>query len=147
MLEEFERDGVKLDHITAIRGQLTEPGKTLVTEPRDRKKAPQRRTRRVSALYLRRRARRWSMAMSASRPSVLTVWATRKSSSSPRWWRRSTIRTRITRTTARRFSRSTPRARLYRKHVPYHPGSPEAALTRGGPDAASEFVRDTAWSL
>lgn len=41
LLVEFESDGVTINDITAITCKLAEPGLTLVTEPRNRKKAPQ----------------------------------------------------------------------------------------------------------
>src|SRR5262249_24599749 len=41
VLAEFKRDGVKVSDITGISCQLAEPGLTLVTQPRERKKAPQ----------------------------------------------------------------------------------------------------------
>ena len=40
ILPQMAADGVSIDDITAVQCQLAEPGLTLVTEPRERKKAP-----------------------------------------------------------------------------------------------------------
>lgn len=141
-LKEFEKDGVKLADIAAIRGYLTEPGKTLVTEPRDRKKAPQLPHEARFSLYfgIASTLVYGDVGLESFRTDrlgdkdVLKLAALVEAFDDP----------------TSDYPNHCPailevdaKGKTYRKHVPYHPGSPEAALTRD--DVLDKFVRNTKW--
>jgi 2-methylcitrate dehydratase PrpD len=142
VLADFERDGVKPSDITAIACQLAEPGLTLVTQPRDRKKAPQTpHEARFSLFYgvaaalvdgdvglETFRVERLS-DFEILRLAVLTEATVDPLSDYPQH-----CPARLTVEAA---------GRTYAKHVPFHPGSPEAALTRA--DVLDKFERNTRW--
>lgn len=142
MLAEFDAGSVSLDDVTAIRGYLTEPGKTLVTEPRDRKKAPQLPHEARFSLYfgLASTLVYGDVGLESFRADrlkdarVLKLAALVEAFDDP----------------TSDYPNHCPaileidaKGKTWRKHVPYHPGSPEAALTRD--DVLDKFERNTKW--
>ena len=143
-LARMAADGVKVDAITAIRCKLAEPGLTLVTEPAERKKAPKlRHEARFSLPFTVANAlvtgdiglASFDEAhMADPRIAALALkvsWAEDPESDYP----------------AHCPARMEVDAggRTYATHVPYHPGSPEAALSQD--DVLDKFARNTGWLL
>lgn len=142
ILKEFERDGVQVSAITAISGQLAEPGLTLVTEPLENKKAP--RTPHEARFSL-------PFGISAALvdgdvgletfrserlgdPEILRLCKLVETSVDP----------------DSDYPAHCPAileikagGKLYRSHVPFHPGSPEARLTYD--DVLDKFARNSGW--
>ena len=142
ILEEFRSDGVSLTDITRISCQLAEPGLTLVTEPKERKKAPQTPHEArfslpftVSAALI-----DGDVGLETFRPDrlgdrqVAQLAALVETSEDP----------------DSDYPQHCPAileisaaGREYRAHVPYHPGSPEAALSKD--DVLDKFARNSNW--
>lgn len=139
---EMERDGVSLDAIEAIHCQLAEPGLTLVTEPKDRKRAPQHpHEARFSLPYgVATTLVHGDVDVESFRlerlgdPVVRRICALVTASVDPE----------------SDYPQHCPAklqvkagGKAYYRHVPHHPGSPEAALTRS--DVLDKFARNTGW--
>ncbi|MEP9375163.1 MmgE/PrpD family protein [Aquabacter sp. CN5-332] len=142
ILQDFKADGVSLDAIESISCQLAEPGLTLVTEPKDRKKAP-------SHPHEARFSLPYGVATTLvhgdvdvesfrverlSDPVVRRLMALVESSEDP----------------DSDYPQHCPaileikaKGKLYRRHVRFHPGSPEAALSKD--DVLDKFARNTGW--
>jgi len=142
VLAEMAEDGVKVADITDISCQLAEPGLTLVTEPKERKKLPQT-----------PHEARFSLPFGVAAAlidgdvglatfhsdrltdqDVLRLAALVRSSEDP-----------DSDYPAHCPARLEVRAgsKTYYSHVPYHPGSPEAALSYD--DVLDKFARNTGW--
>lgn len=142
LLPELDRDGVSLDRITSISCQLAEPGLTLVTEPRERKKAPQTPHEArfslpfgvASALVHGDVGLETFRADRLSYKGVLRLAALVEASVDP----------------DSDYPAHCPAileikagGKTYRSHVPHHPGCPEAPLSRG--DVLDKFARNSGW--
>ncbi|HVY86959.1 MAG TPA: MmgE/PrpD family protein [Caulobacterales bacterium] len=142
VLADFERDGVTVDDITSIKCQLAEPGLTLVTQPRERKKAPQTPHEARFSLFYGVAAALLDgdvgletfRAERLSDPRILKLAAATEASVDPDSDYPQHCPARLT---------VEAKGKTYYKHVPYHPGSPEAALTRS--DVLDKFARNTRW--
>lgn len=142
ILADFARDGVTVDEITGIACQLAEPGLTLVTEPRDRKKAPSTPHEARFSLYFGVAAAlvdgdvalETFMPERLSDPRILRLAQLVEASVDPLSDYPQHCPARLTVEAA---------GRSYFKHVPFHPGSPEAALSRD--DVLDKFARNTRW--
>ncbi|MEJ1978323.1 MAG: MmgE/PrpD family protein [Acetobacteraceae bacterium] len=129
MLVRFARDGVSLDSIERISCQLAEPGLTLVTEPKLNKRAPRHpHEARFSLPYgVATTLVHGNVDVESFRPERLKEPAVRRlaglveSSEDPDSDYPMHCPAILEITAA---------GRLYREHVPFHPGSPEAALSR-----------------
>lgn len=142
ILVEMSRDRVDVGDITAIHCKLAEPGLTLVVEPRERKRAPQ----------LRHEAR-FSLPFVVA--STMIHGDIGLESFSDARLADTGIRKLAAKVTAEEDldsdypahcpARMTVEAggRSYDKHIPFHPGSPEAALSDG--DVLDKFARNTKW--
>ncbi len=140
--EEFARDGVSLDAIEHISCQLAEPGLTLVTEPKDRKKAPSHpHEARFSLPYgvattlvhgdvdvETFRVERLSDPV-VRKIAALVVSSEDPDSDYPQH--------------CPAILEVTANGKLYRRHVRFHPGSPEAALSQD--DVLDKFARNSGW--
>lgn len=142
VLADMARDGVGVGEITAIRCKLAEPGLTLVTEPRARKQAPK----------LRHEAR-------FSLPFVVANTMIRGDIGLHSFDEAHLADPAIARLALLVSAAEDPESdypahcparmevdaggRRYARHVPYHPGSPEAALTTD--DVLDKFARNTGW--
>jgi 2-methylcitrate dehydratase PrpD len=142
LLKEFERDGVSLDQITAISCQLAEPGLTLVTEPRERKKAPQTPHEArfslpfgvASALIYGDVGLETFRADRLGDKRVLKLAGLVQASVDP----------------DSDYPAHCPAileivagGKTYRSHVPFHPGCPEAPLSKD--DVLDKFARNSGW--
>jgi 2-methylcitrate dehydratase PrpD len=142
ILSDFERDGVKASDITAISCQLAEPGLTLVTQPRERKKAPQTPHEARFSLYYGVAAALLDgdvdldtfRADRLADPRIRALAAVTEASVDPDSDYPKHCPARLTVEAA---------GKTWFKHVPFHPGSPEAALSRA--DVLDKFVRNTRW--
>jgi 2-methylcitrate dehydratase PrpD len=142
VLKDFEKDGVTSADITAISCQLAEPGLTLVTEPKERKKAPQTaHEARFSLAYgVASALIHGDVDLETFRlerlgePAVVKLAALVESSEDPESDYPNHCPARLT---------ITAKGKTYFKHVPFHPGSPEAALTPD--DVLDKFARNTRW--
>lgn len=144
VLAEMHRDGVGVDRISAVNCKLAEPGLTLVTEPRDRKKKPQT-----------PHEGRFSLPFGVASALIygdvgLETFAAERLSES-----------RILKLAALVEAEEDPDSdypahcpaildveaagKIYHCHVPYHPGCPEAALSED--DVLDKFERNTKWLL
>jgi len=144
VLEDFAADGTSVDDITSIHCQLAEPGLTLVTDPRDRKKAPQTPHEARFSLYYGVAAAladgdvglETFLPERLADPAILRLAALTEASLDPDSDYPAHCPARLTIEAG---------GKTYYKHVPYHPGSPEAALTRS--DVLDKFERNTRWLL
>src|SRR5262249_33446939 len=142
VLADLKRDGVSVSDISAISCQLAEPGLTLVTEPRQRKKAPRTPHEARFSLFYGVAAALLDgdvgletfRAERLSDPSILRLAALTEASVDPASDYPQHCPARLTVVAA---------GKTYFKHVPYHPGSPEAALTMA--DVLDKFARNTGW--
>lgn len=142
MLARFRRDGVSLDSIGRISCQLAEPGLTLVTEPTLNKLAPRHpHEARFSLPYVVATTLvHGDVDVESFRPErlqdpvVRRVAALVESSEDPG----SDYPLHCP-----AILQITAAGKLYREHVPFHPGSPEAALSRE--DVLDKFARNAAW--
>ncbi|TCT03287.1 MmgE/PrpD family protein [Aquabacter spiritensis] len=139
---ELRADGVGLDAIERISCQLAEPGLTLVTEPKDRKLAPSHpHEARFSLPYgvattlvhgdvdvESFRVERLSDPV-VRRIAALVVSSEDPDSDYPQH--------------CPAILEVTAKGKLYRRHVRFHPGSPEAALTPD--DVLDKFARNASW--
>jgi len=142
ILVDMARDRVDVAAIEAIHCKLAEPGLTLVTEPRERKLAPE----------LRHEAR-FSLPFVVA--SALLYGDIGLESFSDERLSSPAIRALAARITTAEDPESDYPAhcparmevkvagRTYTKHVPFHPGSPEAALSPA--DVLDKFARNTRW--
>jgi 2-methylcitrate dehydratase PrpD len=142
ILVEFARDGVSVDKIERITCKLAEPGLTLVTEPRDRKRAPQT-----------RHEARFSLPFTTA--SALLYGDVGLDSFSEERLSDADILKLAARVTCEPDPDSDyplhcparmeveVRGKVYRKHIPYHPGSAEAALSQA--DVLDKFARNSKW--
>jgi 2-methylcitrate dehydratase PrpD len=142
ILKEFERDGTSLDAIERISCQLAEPGLTLVTEPKERKKAPSH-----------PHEARFSLPFGVA--TTLIYGDVNVESFRPERLADPAIRRLAALVTSSEDPDSdypqhcpaileiTAAGKLYRKHVRFHPGSPEAALSHD--DVLNKFARNTVW--
>lgn len=139
---EMARDGVTLDAIAAIHCQLAEPGLTLVTEPRDRKRAPQHpHEARFSLPYgVATTLVHGDVDVDSFRierlgdPVVRRICALVEATVDPQSDYPQHCPARLTVKAG---------GRDYHRHVPFHPGSPEAALSHD--DVLDKFARNTGW--
>jgi len=143
LLVELARDGVSLDRIQRINCKLAEPGLTLVTEPRNRKWAPQ--TRHEARFSL-----PFAIASALIHGDVGLDTFSEERLADP------DIRQLASLISAEpdpdsdypahcpaRMEIETTGGKIYSKHVPYHPGSAEAALSQA--DVLDKFARNTKW--
>lgn len=142
ILVEMSRDRVTASDITAMNCKLAEPGLTLVTEPRERKKAPQ----------LRHEAR-------FSLPFVVASTMIHGDIGLESFSDARLADAGIRKLAAKVISEEDPDSdypahcparmtveaggKTYSKHIPFHPGSPEAALSTA--DVLDKFARNTKW--
>jgi len=144
VLVQFKADGVTLDEISAIHCELAEPGLTLVTQPRERKKAPQTPHEARFSLFFGVAAAfvDGDVGLETFLPSrlddqdILRLAALTEAAEDPLSDYPAHCPARLT---------VTARGKQYFCHVPYHPGSPEAALSRS--DVLDKFERNTRWLL
>lgn len=142
ILADFARDGVTIDQITAIKCELAEPGLTLVTQPRERKKAPSTPHEARFSLF-------FGVAAALVDGDVGLETFMPERLSDPRILRLAQL-VEATVDPLSDYPQHCP-ARLtveakgqsYFSHVPFHPGSPEAALSRD--DVLDKFERNTRW--
>ncbi|AOH82877.1 hypothetical protein AWL63_01665 [Sphingomonas panacis] len=142
VLADFARDGVSIDQITAISCELAEPGLTLVTQPRDRKKAPSTPHEARFSLFFGVAAAlvdgdvglETFLPERLNDPKILRLAQRVEAAVDPLSDYPQHCPARLTVEAA---------GRSYFKHVPYHPGSPEAALSRD--DVLDKFERNTRW--
>lgn len=142
ILVEFKADGVGPSQITAISCKLAEPGLTLVTEPKERKKAP-------STPHEARFSLPFGVAAALldgdvgldtfrperlGDPKILSLAGLVVSAEDP----------------DSDYPAHCPAileveasGKSYRAHVPYHPGCPEAPLLKD--DVLDKFARNTSW--
>ncbi|TCK19695.1 2-methylcitrate dehydratase PrpD [Ancylobacter aquaticus] len=143
LLVELARDGVSLDRIERVNCKLAEPGLTLVTEPRERKWAP--RTRHEARFSL-----PFTIASALLHGDVGLETFSDARLVDP------AIRQLASRITAEpdpdsdypahcpaRMGIKIDGGKVYSKHIPYHPGSAEAALSQA--DVLDKFARNTRW--
>jgi 2-methylcitrate dehydratase PrpD len=144
LLADFEREGVGIDQIERIQCQLAEPGLTLVTEPRERKKAPRTPHEGRFSLYFGVAAAlvdgdvglETFLPERLADPAILRLAALTEASVDPDSDYPNHCPARLTVEAA---------GRTWSKHVPFHPGSPEAALGRD--EVLAKFERNTRWYL
>jgi len=144
VLGDFRRDGVGVADITAISCQLAEPGLTLVTEPRERKKAPQTpHEARFSLPYGVATALIYGDVDLESfriarlgEKDVVKLASIVEASVDPESDYPNHCPARLT---------VEAKGKTYFKHVPFHPGSPEAALSED--DVLDKFERNSRWLL
>jgi 2-methylcitrate dehydratase PrpD len=142
VLADFARDGVTVNDISSVHCQLAEPGLTLVTEPRDRKKAPQTPHEGRFSLFFGVAAALvdGDVGLETFLPErledsrIVALAQKIEASVDPESDYPAHCPARLTVEAA---------GRTYFKHVPYHPGSPEAALSRA--DVLAKFQRNTRW--
>lgn len=142
ILGDFANDGIAIDEITSIRCELAEPGLTLVTQPRDRKKAPSTPHEARFSLFFGVAAAlvdgdvalETFMPERLSDPRILRLAQLVEAAVDPLSDYPQHCPARLTVEAA---------GRSYFKHVPFHPGSPEAALSRD--DVLDKFARNTRW--
>lgn len=142
ILAEFRRDGIEISQITGIGCKLAEPGLTLVTEPKERKKRPQTpHEARFSLPYgVAAAIIDGDVGLDTFRlerlgdPKLLKLAALVQSAEDP----------------DSDYPAHCPAileieaaGKQYRAHVPYHPGSPEAPLLKD--DVLDKFARNTSW--
>lgn len=143
-LVEFAQDGVGVEQIDSIECRLAEPGLTLVTEPKERKKAPTLpHEARFSLPFVVATALiHGDVGVDSFREDRLLDPAIRRLAQRVEW--------------AEDPDSDYPlhcpailevhaAGKVYRKHVPYHPGSPETPLSFD--DVVDKFARNTAWSF
>jgi 2-methylcitrate dehydratase PrpD len=142
ILVEMARDHVDIASIDKITCRLAEPGLTLVTEPKERKRAPK----------LRHEAR-------FSLPFVVASTMLHGDIGLDSFSDARLADAEIRKLAARVESAEDPDSdyplhcparmevsaggKVYSKHIPFHPGSPEAALSAS--DVLDKFARNTAW--
>jgi 2-methylcitrate dehydratase PrpD len=144
MLVRFEQDGTTLEDITKISCQLAEPGLTLVTEPKLNKLAPRHpHEARFSLPYgVATTLVHGDVDVESFRverlkePAVRRLAALVECSEDPDSDYPAHCPAILEITAA---------GKHYREHVPFHPGSPEAALTRD--DVLDKFARNATWLL
>lgn len=142
LLKEMADAGTDPDAITAIRCQLAEPGLTLVTEPLDRKKAPRTPHEARFSLPFGVAATLVDGDVSLDTfhherlgdPAILRLAAMVESTEDP----------------DSDYPAHCPAileidaaGKTYRCHVPYHPGCPEAPLSRD--EVLDKFARNSGW--
>lgn len=142
ILKEFEADGVTVDDISAVNCKLAEPGLTLVTEPRERKKRPQT-----------PHEGRFSLPFGVA--SALIFGDVGLETFSQERLRDERILKLAAKIEAEEDPDSdypahcpavldvTAKGKTYHCHVPYHPGCPEAPLLKD--DVLDKFERNTRW--
>jgi 2-methylcitrate dehydratase PrpD len=142
ILAEFKRDGVSLEAIDSISCQLAEPGLTLVTEPKERKKAP-------SHPHEARFSLPFGIATTLVHGDV-DVESFRSERLGDPAVRRLAALVVSSEDPDSDYPQHCPAileikaaGRLYRRHVRFHPGCPEAALMQD--DVLDKFARNTRW--
>jgi 2-methylcitrate dehydratase PrpD len=142
LLVEFKRDGVSLAEIERISCQLAEPGLTLVTQPAQRKKAPQTPHEGRFSLY-------YGVAAALVDGDVTLATFKRERLKDPMLLKLAAL-VEASEDPDSDYPAHCPaileahaRGKKYRSHVPYHPGCPEAPLL--GDDVLDKFVRNSAW--
>jgi 2-methylcitrate dehydratase PrpD len=144
LLVDFEREGVSVDDITRIRCQLAEPGLTLVTEPEEGKRTPRTPHEARFSLFFGVAAAlvdgdvglETFLPGRLSDPAILRLAGMAEASVDPESDYPNHCPARLT---------LEAKGRTWFKHVPFHPGSPEAALGRD--DVLAKFERNTRWYL
>ncbi|RUZ77957.1 MmgE/PrpD family protein [Mesorhizobium sp. M7A.F.Ca.US.006.01.1.1] len=142
LLKEFEQDGVSLSSITGISCQLAEPGLTLVTEPNERKKAPQtpHEARFSLAFGVASALVHGDVGLETFRADrlgdreVLNLAALVRASVDPESDYPAHCPA---------ILEITAGGKTYRSHVPHHPGCPEAPLSND--DVLDKFARNSGW--
>jgi 2-methylcitrate dehydratase PrpD len=142
LLTEFARDGVPLKAIERISCQLAEPGLTLVTEPKERKKAPdQPHEARFSLPFaVATTLIDGDVGLESFRPDRLGDPEIRRLAA--------LVDASIDPNSdyplhCPAILEIVANGTTYRRHVPYHPGSPEAPLSQD--DVLDKFARNTTW--
>lgn len=144
LLAEFRDHGIAVDQIERIHCQLAEPGLTLVTQPREHKKAPRTPHEARFSLYFGVGAAfadgdvglETFLPDRLADPAILRLAARTEASVDPESDYPAHCPARLTVEAA---------GRTWFKHVPFHPGSPEAAL--GREEVLDKFERNTRWHL
>jgi 2-methylcitrate dehydratase PrpD len=144
LLVEFRRDGVALSDIERISCQLAEPGLTLVTQPVARKKAPQTPHEGRFSLY-------YCVAAALVDGDVTLATFRPERLKDPQLLRLAAL-VEASEDPDSDYPAHCPaileidaRGRTYRSHVRFHPGSPEAPLSRE--DVLDKLVRNASWLL
>ena len=142
LLKAFERDGVSIDQITSISCQLAEPGLTLVTEPRERKKAPQT-----------PHEARFSLAFGVASALIygdVGLETFRADRLGDRRLLKLAGLVQASIDPDSDYPAHCPAileieagGKTYRSHVPFHPGCPEAPLSKD--DVLDKFARNSGW--
>ncbi len=144
MRVDFAREGVSPQAITRISGRLAEPGLTLVTEPIERKRAPEHphEARFSLPFTLAAALLHGDVDIETFRPGRL---------------KDPDIRSLATLVEFGEDAESDyplhcpalleieAKGKTYRHRIPFHPGSPEAPLSQS--DVLDKFVRNTSWLL
>jgi 2-methylcitrate dehydratase PrpD len=144
LLKEFAEQGVSPADIESVHGRLAEPGLTLVTEPKDRKTQPtEPHEARFSLPYVVAHALlRGDVDLETFRPAALADPAVRA------------LASRVTTSVDpdSDYPAHCPAILevvvggvTHRRHVPFHPGCPEAPLSED--DVLDKFARNTRWLL
>jgi 2-methylcitrate dehydratase PrpD len=144
MLADFERDGVSAQAITRISARLAEPGLSLVTDPIERKRAPEHpHEARFSLPYT------LAYALLYGDVDIDTFRADRLNDPDVR---RLAVLVQCGEDPESDYPLHCPalleieaQGKIYKLRVPFHPGSPEAPLVLS--DVLDKFVRNTAWLL
>lgn len=139
---QMQQDGIEAASITRIRCELAEPGLTLVSEPRSSKMAPTTpHEARFSIYYTTAAALLYGRVgldtfgpQSLRNEDVLELAKTVEVAVDPASDYPLHCPARLTVQAS---------GRTWEKHVPFHPGSPEAALSEA--DVRGKFERNTSW--
>ena len=142
MLADFERDGVSVKDITRISARLAEPGLTLVTDPIERKRAPQHpHEARFSLPYT------LAFALIHGDVNIDTFHVDRLGDPAVR---KLAALVECGEDPESDYPVHNPalleieaKGKHYKLRVPYHPGSPEAPLSPS--DVLDKFARNTSW--
>lgn len=142
VLAEMEKDGVSVDDITSVTCKLAEPGLTLVTEPRDRKKKPQ-------TPHEGRFSLPFGVASAFIFGDVGLETFTKERLSNARILKLAAI-VEAEEDPDSDYPSHCPAVldvvaggKAYHSHVPFHPGCPEAPLLKD--DVLDKFERNSGW--
>jgi 2-methylcitrate dehydratase PrpD len=136
------QDGMSNADISSISCQLAEPGLTLVTQPRERKKAPRTPHEARFSLYFGVAAAfvdgdvglETFLPVRLTDPDILHLASLVEAAEDPDSDYPQHCPARLT---------VIAKGKSYHCHVPFHPGSPEAALSQD--DVLDKFARNTRW--
>lgn len=142
LLAELAAQNLRVDDIERISCWLAEPGLTLVTDPPGRKLAPEHaHEARFSLPFVVASALiNGDVNLDTFRPSALIDPRIRALAAKVRWAEDADSDYPLHCPAILELEIS---GRAYRRHVPYHPGSPEAPLTEA--DVLDKFASNTTW--